>query len=170
MGYTQHVEQAGSFPEAAYWGSGKMVAFRLTHGEPQNVGFDVLSAAIQGRKEDDQMNRMSIFATALLVTAAAVALITPAAEAQTKQRIYDAKGKFVGTVEQLPGGSQKQGIYDAEGVRIGTIEQAWPGSNKQVIVGPNGTVQQTIEPDPFGNSSDPFDNGGDPFASDGDGD
>src|SRR6266404_232167 len=71
MGYTQHVEQAGSFPEAAYWGSGKMVAFRLTHGEPQNVGFDVLSAAIQGRKEDDQMNRMSIFATALLVTAAA---------------------------------------------------------------------------------------------------
>src|SRR6266404_2336583 len=170
MVYTQYLERAISRPEVTYWGSREMVAFRLTHGEPQNVGFDVLSAAIQGRKEDDQMSRMSIFATALLVTAAAVALITPAAEAQTKQRIYDAKGKFVGTVEQLPGGSQKQGIYDAEGVRIGTIEQAWPGSNKQVIVGPNGTVQQTIEPDPFGNSSDPFDNGGDPFAPGSDGD
>jgi hypothetical protein len=116
------------------------------------------------------MNRPSIIAMAIMVTAAAVALITTAVEAQSKQRIYDANGRFVGTVEQLPGGSQKQGIYNAEGVRIGTIEQAWPGSNKQVILGPNGTVERTIEPDAFGNSADPFGDGGDPFASDGDGD
>ena len=123
------------------------------------IGLGVRSLSVAGRA----VPSVKRIVRGVSVAVAAIMLAPGISMAQSKQRVYDASGRFVGTIEQLPGGSQKLGLYDAQGVRTGTVEPGWPGSNKTVIVGPNGTVERTIVP----SSSDVFPgDGADPFAAD----